>query len=223
MKTPPRMSKSLLIGIVVGMLLVYALASSVAGYRTQSAIDKLDLVLQADEAKIKELVVAIHANTLISSDYALQPNCSETERTEFEVKLSKLEEGLSRMELEALSQLFSRCATVDVDQRSLSTSLLEVRINSYQSLTEAYEALTVSKEVSNVDKYNELLVAEKKVNQKLYELVDLQAEIINELKSGLSLKSQKADELRQKGGVIQAEIKQQTEIIGLLRKELTIE
>ena len=219
-----RSQKVLLGGVLFGVISVYLLASTIAVYRVHSATQLLATEIVSHEVELEEIVAVVHGSGLLNGVTDKVRDCASGDRAEFETLLSKLEDGLAQPELDDLSVLFDRCASVTADRRVMITFHLAAKIKSLKTLIQARDLLTTQTDgYTKMTRYDELLRAEETINQKLFDLVDLQAEIIEALRAGLSLNSSEADTLRVKGGQIQNEITIQTEIINLLRKELAIE
>ncbi len=219
-----RSQKTLLGGVLFGVISVYLLASTIAVYRVHSATQLLAAEIANYEAEIEEIVAVVHGSGLLDGVTDKVRDCSSSDRAEFETLLSKLEDGLAQSELDDLSVLFDRCASVTADRRVMITLHLAAKLESLKTIIQARDLLTTQTAGhSKIARYEELHHAEEAINKKLFELVDLQAEIIEALRGGLPLNSSEADTLRVKGGQIQNEITIQTEIINLLRKELGIE
>ncbi len=216
-------TKALVVGLLIGSISVYLLASAIAVYRAHGAIATLDEKIFEYETDLMKTVVAIHGTETTGVQNGLR-DCTTEERVEFDRLLSDLEDGLLAAELELLSKLFDRCAAYSAERREQLTQHLETKIDSLKVLLDMRGILSHDGVgLAKIQKYQELLSAEKEVNQKLFDLVDLQGEIIQALKDGLSVTSKEADMLREKGGRIQSEITFQTEIINLLRQELIVD
>lgn len=217
------MKNAVLLGMIFGIITVYGLASAVAVYRTQTAQILLQEEITRLENEATKVATAINKNETLYAVDELLSNCSVEDRDSFESLLSRLESGLNKTELSNLSQYFDRCAAVSAQKRTILTIYLE---NIVKSLSVAVDARKSLSEYEEMDvrqvRYAELLQAEKAINAQLFALVDLQAEIITSLQTGVGVASVEADQLRAKGGIIQSEIAAKTEIANLLRKELQL-
>ena len=215
---------ALFLGILFGVIAVYGLASTIATHRTQAAQVLLQEEITRLESEAVKVAAAINKNETMYGVDQLLSNCSVEDRSDFETLLSRLESGLSKAELSNLSQFFDRCAAVSAQKRTILTIYLENIVKSLSVAIEARKSLSKYEEMdTRLMRYQELLQAEKVINTQLFTLVDLQAEIITSLQTGVGVVSKEADLLRSKGGTIQSEIAAKTEIANLLRKELQLQ
>ena len=119
-------------------------------------------------------------------------DCNITERTEFDTLLSKLDKGLTPVELTKLERLFSRCGQFYSQRKSVMVARLSREIEVYASYVDQLKAISTKKVVDsyNVPAWQNLAEEEKTQSDLFAKLVSQQETIISTLMAGKSAQSE---------------------------------
>jgi hypothetical protein len=132
-------------------------------------------------------------------------DCPFTERVRFDELLSKLNQGLTLVELTELERLFGRCGSFFAERKSVMVSRLQREVQIYETFVNQLNNLTESdnNKTYKVGEWQRLAELETKQSQLFSELVQAQDEIISQLLAGNSPDSEAVQTTIQNANKIQ--------------------
>lgn len=211
----------LVVGIIFGLIVVYALAQQVVNSRLSEFRVDLDKDLEVAESDVVDLAKLISQGGVNSMAANVMQDCSANERIEFDDKLGKLDKGLSQNELADLDRLFSRCAPVSAIHKAVMTMQLRQEIQILENLVAQRKLLGEYTEKDEaLMSWNDLLNKEERLSDLSFSLVSLQKEIIDVLSTGVKANSAEAEALRIKGQDLRNEITSTVAELVEIRKNL---
>ncbi len=213
------MYRSAFVAGLLCMLGVYFVSQEITD-RTLSSLREAQVAdVEVLRAEIMELTQSIGKGTITDFATTLLPDCSISERTVFDNRLTKLDSGLTKQELQELDTLFARCAPTTAVARAAAVYQLEQKISVLEMLYQQMQLVTPHTYTLNT--LNELLEVEYTIVKKSFEVVALQKEIINALLLGMTVEEVRANELRERGVALRTELITLTTKANELRTAIT--
>jgi hypothetical protein len=213
--------KVLVIGIVVGAIAVYIVSDYTTEKKLTQLQSSLETSIDTSLEEATELALLIGRGGFTSSAEAIIADCTTDERNQFEDRLSRLDDGLSKDELMVVDTLFSRCAPVTSVRRTLMVMDLSRRVEGVIELVEQ------RKQLGNYNEYDdtvsglaELVELEDGITELSFDLVYLQREIIDSLLAGELVSSAAATSLRERGFELRTELGKKAETAQRVRADL---
>lgn len=214
-------NRQLIIGVLIGVVSIYFISSIIVEKRLANLQNFTEVKIETSNNELLSLAEAIargEANGVASKTVS---DCTITEQAQFDNRLSRLDAGLTNIELKELDILFSRCAPVQVIRRSAMVVQLESEVQKLNLLLEQRKLLGEYDQFEvKAKNWEDLLNKEKKITDLSFNLVSLQYEIIQQLISGLKVDSATANELKVKGQAIRMELDNLMSEVNLLREGL---
>jgi hypothetical protein len=114
-------------------------------------------------------------------------DCTLAERTEFDLLLGRLNDGLSKAELTALERLFGRCGSFYAERKSVMAARFEREVEVYENYVSQLERIGgTGIEDFNVSLWKELAASEQMQSTEFGLLAQNQDKIISSLLEGKS-------------------------------------
>lgn len=173
--------KYLGLGLAVGVLAVYGLASFISDTHLNSARTLLGDEIQTQEARLTGLSTLLRhggGTTIIDSYIA---DCAAPDRARFDNLLSRIE-TLNRPELSELRGLFADCADYFAKRRTAVFHQFEREVEVWQQMVDLSRSLGT--ETLPVDNWSTQVEQERTRMNVLNSLVRIQGEIIEALYDG---------------------------------------
>ncbi len=197
-------NKQLIIGLLVGVVSVYAVSSFIVKEKLDGLRVRLDEKISIQHNVVKELALSISVRTddRVSSIIA---ECPANESSQYDRLLSSLDKGLTKAEMQGLNILFERCGSVPASRRATMTLLFDREVSFYSELVQQRALLgDIEATDYNIAKWITLAEREKEVSSLFFDLLNSQRQIISTLATGGSLKD--VEPYQVEAGKIQIEL-----------------
>lgn len=204
---------------VILVIIIYFISNFFISERLSESRLNLDVLLDNKIKVIKETASIIGSATPSPEVEKLIPECSLSERIETDDLLAKLDTSLPYNKIVRLDRVFASCGDIFAVRRGVMAMSLQNQIDSMSEMIEAREALGNFTDKYSLDKWNELLKTEIKINENLYKLVDVQRQIIAILQLPVSDRSQ-LEVLQVEAITTKTQMSQNTSRVVELRNEL---
>ncbi len=183
-------NKQLVIGLLVGVVAVYAISSFIVTEKLDGLKIHLDEKISLQQEVVRELATKISGGGVNERVSSIILECPSDETLQHDRLLSSLDKGLSRAELQGLNILFKRCGAIPATKRAAMALLFEQEVKLFTELVNERALLGgVSANDFNVSKWNALVEREKEISALFFKLVDSQKQIISTLADGGNLQS----------------------------------
>jgi hypothetical protein len=213
--------KQIFIGVVTVVILAFLVSHIVVERRLSILRESLDLKLSEQKTLLEEVARTTGRGSANKQVLQLIPGCSADDGNKFDELLSSLDRGLNKTELTTLRELFNICGNTPALRRQAMVNQFERELVDYQSLRDEREKLgRFDSNEETQDKWQELLVAEKKIGDLFYQLVTVQSEIINGLLYTSDLSTNEIEMAKAKAVSIKNELNEITLTASGLRLEL---
>lgn len=177
--------------LILGALAV-SLGTGVAYVQKQVYVGTLEEQLRVSEKILGEYAVLTDRNDVDSTLLTILHDCER--RNEYEALLNSLA-SLSKRDLITIQSLSESCGTFYADRKTLMVMRMEREFASYEQLLELRSTLAPRSQEYPVQKWRELINAEKKRGEILQEQVYIQEAIVTELIKGSSSQSKAVQDL----------------------------
>lgn len=212
--------KELLIGLVLGVIVVFAASEYVVNKRMQtlSEVSSVELSKQIDAAV--EISKLLARGAVISEIEQLIPECSVEQMVAYDTLLSSLDKGLSYTDLTRLKELFAVCGNVAAQRRSVMTLILSKHVEAIASLVS--QKVAAGEEVTDykLSEWQELVKKEQTISRLFVSLVDAQESIIVSLLKNVPATSITVENIRASAQTLREEMITLTEEVTTLRASL---
>ena len=111
-------NKQIILGVVVGAVCVYLIASLVVVKKLHNTQVYLDNQIKSQTENLQQLSLIVARGGVSESVEKFIPECESSDRVTFDALLSSLDKGLSMTELQKLESLFDRCGRVFASRRA---------------------------------------------------------------------------------------------------------
>lgn len=197
-------NKQTILGILVGVGIIYILSSLVIERRQYEMQSYLDTRIQEKNEDLRELALITARGEVVSIVEKIIPECESTDRMNFDTLLGSLDSGLSSAELEKLEQLFDRCGRVFASRRAAMALVLQQELDELKEL-HTLKAVIEEEESgsSNLAEWASLVEKEETIGSEFLSLVTIQEQIIKTLFSGKLSGSLEVENLRRQANTVQ--------------------
>lgn len=205
-QTNSNFSFKTIIAFLLGILVVYFVASLVVNQRLNELQLQTQLLISEQEVLLAAIAQTVSRNGADEITEKIISDCNLAERIRFDELLSSLDRGLNQTQLTELERLFGRCGNFFAERKSIMAARLEREIEVYEMFVRQLDNITQddSLDTYQIDVWNNLAELETKQSQLFFELVAVQDRIITLLLDGNSPNSeevqltlQEANELQQ--------------------------
>lgn len=212
--------KELLIGLILGVIVVFAASQYVVTKRMQEldAVTAVELRSQVESAS--EISKLLARGAAIGEVEQLIPECVVDEMVAYDSLLSNLDKGLSYSDLTRLKELFAVCGSVAAQRRSVMTLILAERVEGIASLVAQKDASGFDVAEYKLAEWEELARKEQNISQLFVSLVDAQESIIVALLRNVPATSMTVENIRASAQALREEMISLTEEVTLLRASL---
>lgn len=175
-----------LLMVLVGVLVMFITVNALVDSRFQA----LELSTRAQISDQETLLVKIAEITARNGadevTESIVRDCSVDERIDFDKLLSRLNSGLSKLELSELERLFGRCGSFFSERKLVMSSRFSREVEIYEDYVNQLSIITGESEQENfpVEEWKKLATEESKQGEYSVDLVRLQGTIINTLLAG---------------------------------------
>jgi len=175
-----------IIALILGVITMYVLVTWFVDQKLQSLETELEMQIATQQTTLVALSVITARNSADATVEAIIKDCSSAERNRFDTLLGSLGKNLTRAELLELDRLFGRCADFFASRKGLMVAKLERELEIYQALITQRQQLSATSDTlqQQIEDWQALVEAEKKLSNGFNELVSLQDEIIQALLAG---------------------------------------
>jgi hypothetical protein len=213
--------KELLIGLMVGVMVVFFVSSYVVNKRVQSFYDMATSAYQAKEDKAIEVAKLLARGAATTEIEQLVPECVVDDMVAYDSLLSSLDKGLSYGDLTRLKELFAICGDVAARRRALMTMLLSSHASDLETMSQMVSATGKEVDKDRVAKWQELAKKEEAISQLFNSLVAAQESIIVALLKNVPATSITVENIRATAQSLREEMVSLTEEVTKLRGDLT--
>lgn len=177
---------------LAGIVAMYLLVMYVVNQRLSELQLETRLLISEQETLLATIAETTARNGGDEITERIIKDCPFSERVRFDELLSKLNQGLSRVELTELERLFGRCGNFFAERKSVMVSRLQREVQIYETFVNQLSNLTESDSTGTfkVSEWQRLAELETKQSELFTDLVQAQDEIITLLLAGNSSNSE---------------------------------
>lgn len=214
-------TKYTIIGLILGIVCVYFLATTIADSRTSELVAFINNDVTSQELAIKETSQILGRGAASAEINEMIVDCNSTDSTQYDTLLSSLDKGLSRTNLTELKALFDRCGDRPSSRRSAMASKLGYQVIALETSVVILNKLESNEELNNrLQNWKALADKEKEIAMLFNQLVMAQDEIIKTLLGDVSPNVRSVEEIRVGAEEIRTKLTKATEEASLLRAKL---
>lgn len=212
--------KELLIGLILGVIVVFAASEYVVTKRMKALDSAASLELSGQIESAEEISKLLARGAAIGEVEQLIPECAVEEMVAYDSLLSSLDKGLAYADLVRLKDLFAVCGNVAAQRRSVMTLLLAERVEGMTSLValKAESGQDVSE--YKLNEWQELVKKEQTISRLFVSLVDAQESIIVALLKNVPATSITVENIRASAQTLREEMITLTDDVTVLRSSL---
>jgi hypothetical protein len=213
--------RSLIIGTIFGLLIIYIFSTLIIEKRLNSLKVSLEDKIELQQRIISDIALTTGRGGSNNQAEMIVTECSSEERVDFESSLSKLDTGLPNKELNQLSRLFNSCGHVYANRRASMAFQLEREVAYLDDLVAQRRVIDDDYDILvNLEKWSDLVVNEKLISNNFQELVIIQRQIIDSLLLGKTTDSEEVKTLMKDAQSLKNELTTATEKASTIRSEL---
>ncbi len=215
-------NKQIIVGVVVGAVCIYLIASLVVEKKLHNTQVYLDNQLKSQTEDLQQLSLLVARGGVSESVEKFIPECESSDRVAFDALLSSLDKGLSMTELQKLESLFDKCGRIFANRRAAMVLEFDREINNFEQTLLIKSMLVDDKNTdTGIIEWKKLFEKEENISNKFLALVSIQEQIIESLLTGETISSLKIEVIRKQADAIMTELTAITKEASDLRTALT--